>query len=163
MQHNMVQQLSSIKITAPDGNVVVTQAVRVIKYLLVHAVTYLRRKTHVDFIPNCPLRIPDGIYFIRNASDGRVLEAEEYKSATAVHIYLAPSREGRLQTQLWCITRNHGKEFDYTIQNFALGSVADVYVNSSRQGARVVCHGPNGGGNQSWAFYGSRRGPSYGA
>jgi len=111
-----------------------------------------------EFITDCPLRIQEGLYIIRNESDGRVLEAEEYKTSYPAHVYLAPSQEGRRQTQIWCITKNAGKEFDYIIRSFALGSVLDIACESSDQGAHVIVFAPKGQRNQTWQFYGSRQG-----
>jgi hypothetical protein len=107
------------------------------------------------------LRIPEGIYLIRSAVDGRVLEAAERKTPYGVHVYLAPSQDGQRQTQLWIITKVIGKEFDYTIRNLSLGTSLDIFLATSRQGSHIVCHAPNGGGNQLWAFYGSRQNNSY--
>ncbi|KAI0035008.1 hypothetical protein K488DRAFT_68738 [Vararia minispora EC-137] len=103
-----------------------------------------------------PWQIIEGIYIIRNASSGRVLEVEDAKSGSGVHVYLSPSRDGRLSTQLWYIKKKIASQSHYFIQSLALGSVLDIWMNSPHSGAHVVAHGPNGGGNQTWVFFGSR-------
>lgn len=108
------------------------------------------------FIPDISLQVPEGIYMIRNALNGWVIETDEVNER-AVRVHLAPSREGKAQTQLWAIQKSPRKGFSYDIRSVATGLVLDVYLNSDRQGSKVVAHGYHGAGNQSWAFWGTRQ------
>ena len=77
-----------------------------------------------------------------------------------VHTYLAPSRNGHLQTQLWSIQKKANKDFEFKIRSMATGLCLDVFLNTNRQGSKVVSHSWNGGGNQTWGFWGTRQGVS---
>ncbi|KAI0035009.1 hypothetical protein K488DRAFT_44306 [Vararia minispora EC-137] len=131
LQHQMVQQISALSVNS--------------------------QPVPSAFIRDIPLRIDEGIYLVKSAVDGRVVEVDNLKRPESVHAFLAPSCEGRLQTQLWVIKRM-GKKPAYIIQSFAFGSVLDVWQASADPGTHVVAHELNGGGNQLWAFYGSREG-----
>jgi hypothetical protein len=106
---------------------------------------------------NHPLRIPEGIYLIRNAFSGRVLELENgIRSRESISVYTAPSRNGLDQSQIWSIMSNPHREHNYIIRNFAAGTVLDVTAYRSADGTQIACYPWNGGTNQTWEFYGSR-------
>jgi hypothetical protein len=156
VQQKLVSEISDISIatsssSSSDQYVRISKLCRSIHYNL------MNNQSRANFMSNSPLRISEGIYLIRSVADGLVLEAEERKSSHGVHVYLAPSQDGQRHTQLWIITKAIGKEFDYTIRNLSLGTTLGIYRNSFQQGARIVCHAPNGGGNQIWAIYGSQK------
>lgn len=115
-----------------------------------------------DFVANCNLRVKEGIYLIKNVADGRVIETVDHKTFGngGVHTYMAPSHNGKLQTQLWSIQKNANKEFEFMIRSMATGLVLDVFLNTNRQGSKVCSHSWNGGGNQTWAFWGTKQGMS---
>ena len=121
-------------------------------------------KNPSTLVKDCPLRVPEGIYIIRSALDGRVIEAEHTRLATDKrnsHIYVSPSQNGASPYQLWTVFSRSGKEFDYTIRNFATGVVLDVFCGRREDGTQVIGHSPFGAGWQTWAIYGSKRGASY--
>jgi len=122
----------------------------------------LKLDDEVPFMSEVPLRVSDGIYMIKSAMDGRVVETAGVKLAPshAVHVFLGPSREARSQTQIWWI-KGKGREPAYSIHSLAFGSALDVWWNSPASGSHVCSHEPHGAGCQTWAFYGSRRGTPY--
>jgi Ricin-type beta-trefoil lectin domain-like len=108
-------------------------------------------------ITNYPLRIPEGIYLIRNAFSGRVLELENgAKSKGPVSVYTAPSRDGLDKSQIWSIMSIPHREHNYVIRNLAAGTVLDVTAHSSVDGTQISGFPWHGRTNQIWEFYGSR-------
>ena len=115
---------------------------------------------------DCPLRVPEGVYLIRNAVSGRVIESEHRKieqKRRNLHTYVAPFREDISHYQLWTIFKKYGKEFEYTIRNYATGAVLDVFCWREQEGTQVVSTSPFGPAqlNQIWVFYGSSSDESY--
>ena len=111
-----------------------------------------------------PLRVEEGIYMIKNAASGRVLEIEDFKPfeyVTAVHVSLIPPPDVISQTHLWLIQRNASKDFEFTVHSLATGYTLNVVFNSDREGAKVGGYPwEPGGGNGIWAFWGTNRGAS---
>ena len=108
------------------------------------------------------LRVREGIYLISNVDTGNVIETVDHKpfGGDGVHTYLAPCRNGHLQTQLWSIQKKANREFEFMIRSMATGLCLDVFKNRKRPGAKVVSQSWNGGGNQTWRFWGTRQGIS---
>jgi hypothetical protein len=99
----------------------------------------------------------EGIYIIRSAADGRVLETERRRPVmSSAHIYLAPLSEDSIQYQLWTIFSREGNGSPYVFKNLATGAVFDVHFAGERVGLTVTCHGWHGLSNQNWSIYYSR-------
>ncbi|KZV59662.1 hypothetical protein PENSPDRAFT_694953 [Peniophora sp. CONT] len=113
-----------------------------------------------EFIANCHLRVREGIYIIKNVADGRVIESEDHKPSGGggVHTYMAPSLDGKLQTQVWSIQKVANQEFEFMIRSMATGLALDIYFDTNRQGSKVCTHFWNGGGNETWSIWGTRQG-----
>ena len=106
------------------------------------------------------------MYLIRNVASGNVIESEHRGLAQRrrdLHTYVTPSREDINQFQLWTIFKKYGKEFEYTIRNYATGAVLDVFCWREQEGTQVVSTSPFGPTqrNQIWVFYGSSSDESY--
>ena len=111
-----------------------------------------------SLVTNCPLQVSEGIYIIRNVGTGNVIESEHRKLGRKrrnVHTYVTPLREELSQFQLWTVFKWAGKEFEYTIRNFATGVVLDIFCAQSKDGTQVIGHSAYGRPYQTWAFYGS--------
>lgn len=94
---------------------------------------------------------------IRNADDGRVIESEHMlPSPNLLHAYAAPPTAKLSVYQLWVVYKKGGRDFKYTIRNFATGAALDVFVDANWRN-HVICWGSHGEANQTWEFYGSRR------
>ncbi|KZV61575.1 hypothetical protein PENSPDRAFT_658810 [Peniophora sp. CONT] len=136
LQHQMVQQLSTMSVSPAPSR--------------------------PELVANCNLRVREGIYIISNVANNRVIETVDQKpfGGGAVHIYMAPSQNGNLQTQLWSIQKKEKKEFEFTIRSMATGLVLDVLYDPEwdRQGSKVGTHCWNGGPNQTWSIWGTREG-----
>ncbi|VDB91352.1 unnamed protein product [Peniophora sp. CBMAI 1063] len=111
-----------------------------------------------EFIANCNLRVQEGIYIIKNVADGQVIETVDHKplGGAAHHTYMAPSREGALQTQLWVIEKKANNDFTFVIRSLAVGTVLDIFACSTRPGSKVCAHCYNAGEHQTWLFWGTR-------
>ncbi|KZV62644.1 hypothetical protein PENSPDRAFT_739249 [Peniophora sp. CONT] len=134
LQHEMVRQLSTMSVSpAPPRQ---------------------------EFVANCNLRVQEGIYIIKNIASNYVIETVDHKpfGGGGVHTYMAPSQNGKLQTQLWSIQKKANKEFEFMIRSMATGLSLDIFLNTNRQGAKVCAHSWNGGGNQTWSIWGTRQG-----
>lgn len=111
-----------------------------------------------------PLRVPEGVYLIRNALYGYVIESEHLKAPKkqrrSAHIYVVPSRDGSSPYQLWTIFQRRGEDSEYTIRNFATGAVLDVNCSSPEDGTQVIGYSAFGSPNQTWTIYGSRQSTS---
>ncbi|KIP05975.1 hypothetical protein PHLGIDRAFT_480310 [Phlebiopsis gigantea 11061_1 CR5-6] len=109
-----------------------------------------------------PLRIPDGLYLIQNAANGRAVETEHWRpSPSYLHACVAPSKDGLSPYQIWFVSAKRHKETDYTIRNFATGASLDVYCGHTQDGTQVICQASHGMANQTWSLYGSRAADSY--
>lgn len=96
---------------------------------------------------------------MRNAANGLVLETQEDRRNHETHrVYLVPSEDGKVQTQLWSVNRNNNQDFSYDIRNIATGLVLDILLQRDRPGEKVICHRRRGLRNQSWQFWGTRQG-----
>ncbi|KZV59446.1 hypothetical protein PENSPDRAFT_695130 [Peniophora sp. CONT] len=114
------------------------------------------------FVAKCHLRVQEGIYIIKNVADGRVIETVDHKPVHCehgnVHAYMAPFRNGKLQTQLWSIQKKDNEEFEFTIRSMATGLALDVFRGMKQQGTKVGTHSYNGLGLQTWSIWGTRQG-----
>ena len=115
-----------------------------------------------DFIAHCALRVPEGVYMLKNVSDGQVVETVDHKplGGDAQHTYMALSRDGRLQTQLWVVQKKANNDFSFVIRSMATGTVLDVNNGSNRPGSKVCAHAWNAGEHQTWSFWGTRESSS---
>ncbi|KZV61569.1 hypothetical protein PENSPDRAFT_759333 [Peniophora sp. CONT] len=115
-----------------------------------------------EFVAKCHLRVQEGIYVIKNVADGRVIETVDNKpfhcEQANNHTYMASSRNGKLQTQLWSIQKKDNEEFEFTIRSMATGLVLDVFCGMKQQGTKVGTHSYNGLGLQTWSIWGTRQG-----
>lgn len=110
-------------------------------------------------VTTAPLRVPEGVYIIRCAVEGRVLEAEHVRLRTRrrnAHIYVVPFRDNISPYQLWFVFKREGKELEYTIRNFATGVVLDVFCGHTKPGTQVIGHSAYGYAIQQWGFYATR-------
>ncbi|KZV69411.1 hypothetical protein PENSPDRAFT_753385 [Peniophora sp. CONT] len=112
-----------------------------------------------EFIANCNLRVQEGIYMIKSVADGQVIETVDHKplGGDAQHTYMAPSLDGKLQTQLWSIQKKANNDFEFVIRSMATGTVLDVHHGSNQSGSKVCCHAWNAGNHQTWSFWGTRQ------
>ena len=111
-----------------------------------------------------PLHVPEGIYVIRSAHDGCVLEADHARLRTHnrnAHVYVAPLRAEASPYQLWVVFKREGKDLEYTIRSLATGAVLDVFCARAEEGTQVIGHSAYGKPWQQWAFYATRSAASY--
>ena len=109
-----------------------------------------------------PLRVIDGLYLIRNAADGRVIETEHRRPAPSyLHACVAPSGDGLSPYQIWVVSAKPRRETDYTISNFATGASLDVFCGQAADGTQVICQATHAGQNQTWSLYASRASDTY--
>ena len=109
-------------------------------------------------VTNSPLRVSEGIYIIRNVGTGNVLESEHHgisQQRHNLHTYIAPLHDQVSQYQLWTVFKLQGKEFEYSIRNFATGGILDIFYANSKDGTQVIGHSVYDKPWQTWAFYGS--------
>ncbi|KZV59311.1 hypothetical protein PENSPDRAFT_660085, partial [Peniophora sp. CONT] len=120
--------------------------------------------SRLETITDRPLRVQEGIYLIKNAASGNVLEIEDFKPyghVSTTHVVLVPYPDEPLQTQLWSIQRHANKDFDFTIRSLATGYVLDIVHNWDREGTKVGGHPwQPGAGNEIWSAWGTRQGAS---
>ncbi|KZV61571.1 hypothetical protein PENSPDRAFT_658805 [Peniophora sp. CONT] len=136
LQHEMVRQLSTMSVSpAPPRH---------------------------EFVAKCHLRVQEGIYIIKNVADGRVIETVDHKPFHCEHpnnhTYMAPSQNGKLQTQLWSIQKKDNEEFEFIIRSMATGLALDVFCGMKQEGTKVGTHSYNGLGLQTWSIWGTRQG-----
>ncbi|EKM52547.1 uncharacterized protein PHACADRAFT_261044 [Phanerochaete carnosa HHB-10118-sp] len=115
-------------------------------------------------VTNVPLRVPEGIYIVRSAADGRVLEIEHARARSwqvSVHVYVAPFHENVSPYQLWTVFKNGGKSPGYTVRSFAVGAALDVCRGEATPGTQVIGHPWHTSTNQLWAFYATRSATGY--
>ena len=107
-------------------------------------------------IANRILSIPEGLYLIRCALNGRVLEAANAQpTPKLLPAYAAPRSDKISMYQLWIIFHRDGR-MKYTIRNFATGVVLDIDCETNR----AFCWPCHGRENQVFEFIGSTRSAS---
>ena len=121
-------------------------------------------QAHHMLMTKTPLHVPEGIYVIRSAHDGRVLEPDHARLRTRkfnAYIYVAPLRAEASPYQLWVIFKRSGKDLEYTIRSLATGAVLDVFCARPEEGTQVIGHSAYSKPWQQWAFYAMRSAASY--
>ena len=104
------------------------------------------------------LDIPEGLYLIFNAAEGRVVESEHCKpNPSLLHAYAAPFGNRLSTYQLWIVFQKDGTDKKYTLRNFATGAALDVDRDYASYQNHVRCWASNGKNNQAWEFYGSKQ------
>ena len=128
-----------------------------------HLQPQIRHQTRPRLITSAPLHIPEGLYFIRSAVNGRAIETEHRRPApNFCHACMGTSNETEISPyQIWIISSRNRRKSDYTIRNFATGASLDVFQGEVQDGTQVICFPSHDGDNQTWSIYGSQAGNSY--
>ena len=109
-----------------------------------------------------PLSIPNGIYIIRSAATGNVLELDNgRRRAYWVPTYTTRQRDLTAEradlAQLWSITALPDYEMRYVIRNMASGTTLEILRARVESGARIGCFSYIGGPHQLWEIFAARR------
>lgn len=108
------------------------------------------------------LNLPEGLYLIRSASEGRIIESQHTNPcASGVHVFVAPATTKLSHYQLWVVLKKNGKNLQYNLRNFATGAALDVHKNPNESN-HVVCWSTHRRSNQTWEFHRSRQSKRYG-
>lgn len=118
----------------------------------------LHTQRHTPLPVDCPVDIPEGIYLIQNAFDGRAIQSGPERNHVSTRVFMAPSRHGSEPAQLWAVLRLQADHCQYMIRCTATGSALDVNRGRSEPGTAVLSHPYNAEKWQAWTAYRSREG-----